>query len=160
MVIREANMRDLERINEIEEICFPKEEAATKESLTERLKYYSNHFFVLEDNGKIVSFVNGLVTDTEHLEDEMYENASLHDEKGNWQMIFGVDTIPEYRGKGCAGMLLKHIIEIARSQGRKGLVLTCKDHLVNYYAKFGFIDEGKSDSTHGGVVWHEMRLTF
>ena len=45
--------------------------------------------------------------------------------------------------------------------GRKGLVLTCKERLLPYYAQFGFRDEGVSDkSTHGNVVWHQMRLTF
>ena len=48
----------------------------------------------------------------------------------------------------------------ARAQGRRGLVLTCKDRLVHYYAKFGFVSEGVSSSTHGGVVWYQMRLTF
>ena len=41
------------------------------------------------------------------------------------------------------------------------LVLTCKEKLVPYYAKFDFSDEGVSDkSTHGNVVWHQMRLAF
>ena len=48
----------------------------------------------------------------------------------------------------------------ARAQGRKGLVLTCKEALVHYYAKFGFVNEGVSGSTHGGVVWYQMRLKF
>ena len=90
----------------------------------------------------------------------MYENASLHNEKGAWQMIFGVDTHPDFRKKGYAGQALMAMIEDARKAGRKGLVLTCKDRLVHYYARFGFVDEGISDSEHGGVVWHEMRLTF
>ena len=52
-------------------------------------------------------------------------------------------------------------IEDAKKQGRKGLVLTCKEKLIPYYAKFGFSDEGVSEkSTHGNVVWHQMRLTF
>ena len=51
-------------------------------------------------------------------------------------------------------------ISDARTQGRKGLVLTCKDKLVHYYAKFGFVSEGVSGSTHGGAVWYQMRLTF
>lgn len=38
--------------------------------------------------------------------------------------------------------------------------MTCKDHLVHYYAKFGFVDEGISTSEHGGVSWHEMRYTM
>ena len=37
---------------------------------------------------------------------------------------------------------------------------TCKDRLVHYYAKVGFVSEGVSASTHGGVVWYQMRLTF
>ena len=55
---------------------------------------------------------------------------------------------------------MKQAIADAKAQGRKGLVLTCKDKLVHYYAKFGFVSEGVSESTHGGVVWYQMRLTF
>lgn len=160
MEIRTADIHDLDAVTQVEAECFPPAEAAGRESMKRRLKAYPNHFWVLEDGDKMVGFVNGMVTNEAHLEDEMYEDAFLHDERGAWQMIFGVDTIPEYRKQGCAAMLLMHVIEEARKQGRKGLVLTCKDHLVHYYAKFGFVDEGMSDSTHGGVPWHEMRLTF
>ena len=55
---------------------------------------------------------------------------------------------------------LRRAISDARQQGRRGLVLTCKDRLLAYYAKFGFVNEGVSVSTHGGVVWYQMRLTF
>lgn len=55
---------------------------------------------------------------------------------------------------------MKNMIETAKAENRKGLVLTCKDHLVKYYSKFGFIDEGISESNYGGVIWHEMRLSF
>ena len=94
------------------------------------------------------------------LTDEMYEKASMHDEKGSWQMIFGVNTIPSYRRKGYAGELIQRAIEDARAQGRKGLVLTCKDKLIPYYSIFGFELEGVSQSVHGNVVWNQMRLTF
>ena len=92
--------------------------------------------------------------------DEMYEKADLHEEQGDWQMIFGVNTIPAYRRCGLAEQLLKRAIADAKTQGRKGLVLTCKDKLIHYYAKFGFENEGVSESTHGNVVWNQMRLTF
>ena len=75
-------------------------------------------------------------------------------------MIFGVNTLPEYRRHGYAGQLLRRAVADARQQGRKGLVLTCKDRLVHYYAKFGFVSEGISGSTHGDVTWYQMRLTF
>lgn len=51
-------------------------------------------------------------------------------------------------------------IDDAKLQGRKGMVLTCKEHLISYYEKFGFKDEGISSSEHGNVVWHQMRLRF
>lgn len=85
----------------------------------------------------------------------------MHDESGHWQIIFGVNTIPEYRRHGYAGELIQKAIDDARAQGRDGLVLTCKDKLVDYYGKFGFVNEGKSEkSQHGGVEWNQMRITF
>lgn len=112
------------------------------------------------DRNKLIGFVDGMVTDRADLIDDLYAQASLHDEQGAWQMIFGVNTLPEYRRQGVAAALLERAIDDARTQGRKGLVLTCKDKLVHYYAKFGFVSEGVSVSTHGGAVWYQMRLTF
>ena len=92
----------------------------------------------------MVSFVDGMTTDEPTLRDEMYENAALHDKDGTWQMIFGVNTLPAYRCRGCAGAVLERVIADARAQGRRGCVLTCKDKLVHYYEKFGFVNEGVS----------------
>ena len=127
----------------------------------QRLKYYGNHFWLMFDDERLIAFVDGFVTNEPDLSDEMYEKADMHDENGKWQMIFGVNTIPEYRKRGYAGELIKRAIEDAKEQGRSGLVLTCKDKLIDYYAKFGFVNEGISEkSQHGGVVWNQMRLTF
>ena len=161
MNIRTATMEDLEILTAIEAACFPPAEAATRESFAKRLAVYPNHFWLLEeDDGTLVSFVNGLVTDEPLLRDEMYADASLHNEHGVWQMVFGVNTLPQYRRRGLAGQVLERVIADARAQGRKGCVLTCKDKLIHYYEKFGFQNEGVSASTHGGVVWYDMRLTF
>ena len=160
MEIRTAAMADLQAISALEAECFPAAEAASRESIRARLAAYPEHFWLLLDGKKLVGFVNGMVTDEPDLRDEMYGNASLHKETGAWQMIFGVDTAPAYRRQGCAGRLLAHVIAEAKRQGRKGLVLTCKDALVHYYAKFGFVSEGVSQSTHGNVQWYQMRLTF
>ena len=112
------------------------------------------------DDKKLVSFVDGFCTNSKDLSDEMYANASLHNEQGKWQMIFGVNTIPTYRKQGLAGELIKRAIFDAKAQGRLGLVLTCKEKLIHYYSKFGFENEGLSKSTHGNVEWYQMRLTF
>lgn len=161
MNIRHATMSDLDMIAAVEAECFPPAEAATRESLAARIRYYGNHFWLMFDEDKLISFVDGFVTNEPDLTDEMYDKAFLHDESGEWQMIFGVNTIPEYRRQGYAGQLILSSIDDARTRGRKGLVLTCKEKLLSYYAKFGFVDEGVSDkSTHGNAVWHQMRLVF
>lgn len=159
-IIRTASMADLAAVTAVEAACFPAAEAATEQDFQKRLAVYPNHFWLLEDDGRLISFVNGMVTDEPDLRDEMYADASLHNENGAWQMIFGVNTLPEYRRQGLAEQVLRRAISDAREQGRKGCVLTCKDKLVHYYEKFGFRSEGVSESTHGGVVWYAMRLTF
>ena len=153
-------MNDLEAIAAVEAECFPAAEAATKKEFAERLTYYAEHFWLLFDDGKLIAFVDGMVTDEADLSDEMYEKAQLHNPDGAWQMIFGVNTLPAYRENGYAGKLIEAAINDAKAQGRKGLVLTCKDKLLRYYANFGFVNEGVSDSTHGNVLWYQMRLTF
>ena len=161
MDIRYATIEDIKAITAVETECFPPAEAATEKEFIERVRYYGNHFWLMFEQEKLIAFVDGFVTDEPDLTDEMYENASMHNENGAWQMIFGVNTLPAYRKHGYAGKLIRRAIEDAKQQGRKGLVLTCKDKLVPYYAKFGFQDEGVTDkSTHGNVVWHQMRLTF
>lgn len=161
MNIRYATNEDVKAIAKVEAMCFPPSEAAKEDDFIERVKYYKNHFWLMFDNDKLISFVDGFITDERDLSDEMYENASMHNEKGAWQMIFGVNTIEEYRKRGIAGELINVVIKEAKKQGRKGLVLTCKDELVQYYSKFGFVDEGiSSKSTHGNVKWHQMRLSF
>ena len=160
MSIRTANMNDLAALTAIEAACFPAAEAATEADFAKRLAVYPEHFWLLEQDGEIVSFVNGMATDEPDLRDEMYADAALHDPSGAWQMIFGVNTLPEYRRRGFAEQVLRRVIADAKEQGRKGCVLTCKEQLVHYYAKLGFENEVVSGSTHGGVVWYAMRLTF
>ena len=161
MNIKYAMNEDITEIAAVEAECFPPAEAATEKEFVERVKYYGNHFWLMYEAGKLIAFVDGFVTDESDLTDEMYKNAFMHDENGAWQMIFGVNTLPDYRKHGYAGKLICRAIDDARQKGRKGLVLTCKEKLVPYYAKFGFSDEGISDkSTHGNVVWHQMRLVF
>ena len=160
MLIRTATIEDLDAVTTVEAECFPPSEAATRADFEHRLSHCGDHFWLMFDESKLIAFVDGMVTDAADLTDEMYERAELHKESGAWQMIFGVNTIPEYRKHGYAGDLIKRAISDAKAQGRKGLVLTCKDKLIHYYAKFGFVNEGVSASVHGNVTWYQMRLTF
>lgn len=160
MNVRYATKEDIPAIAAVEVECFPAAEAATEKDFIDRVEHYGNHFWLMFDEGKLIAFLDGFVTDEADLTDEMYKKAAMHNENGAWQMIFGVNTIPSCRRHGYAGKLIEYAIEDAKKQGRKGLVLTCKDKLISYYAKFGFKNEGMSESVHGNAVWYQMRLTF
>ena len=160
MLIRNGTIDDLDAVAAVEAECFPPAEAASREAFAGRLKAYGDHFLLMFEEGRLISFVDGFVTDEPDLTDEMYDDPEMHDESGRWQMIFGVNTVSACRNRGCAGTLLRRMIADAKAQGRAGLVLTCKDRLVPYYAKFGFVNEGPSNSVHGGAQWYQMRLSF
>ena len=161
MEIRHATKHDISAISQVEAKCFPPSEAASEKAFTGRVENYGNHFWLMYENDKLIAFVDGFVTDESDLTDEMFADATMHNENGAWQMIFGVNTLPEYRNNGYASELLRRAIDEAKEQGRKGVVLTCKDKLLPFYARLGFVDEGITDkSTHGNAVWHQMRIIF
>ena len=159
-LIRPATMTDLDVLTEIEARGFPPEEKASRERFEERLKAFGAHFLILEDAGKPIGLIDGMVTDSEKIVDEMFEDATIHNPKGAWQSIFGLCVLPEYRRQGGAAMLMNAFIEKARQEGRKGLILTCKEALIPYYSKFGYKSLGVSASVHGGAVWYDMILRF
>lgn len=160
MEIRRARMEDLAAVTAVEAACFPPAEAAGEAQFAARLAAYGRHFLLLFDETQLVSFIDGMVTDERDLTDAMYDDASLHREDGAWQMIFGLNTIPSRRREGLAARLVRDFTASACHEGRLGVVLTCKEPLIQYYETFGFVDEGVSRSVHGGAVWHQMRLTF
>ena len=114
MIIKYASKEDVEAISAVERECFPPSEAATEKEFVERVKHYGNHFWLMYEAEKLIAFVDGFVTDEYDLTDEMYENAAMHNEKGAWQMIFGVNTLPEYRKHGYAAQLICRAVDDAK----------------------------------------------
>lgn len=158
--IRNATISDCAAITALEAACFPEAEAAPYESFAARLAAFPDRFWLLFLDGELVSMVNGSLSNERDLRDEMFHDAGLHNSEGAWQMIFGVATHPSYRCRGFAGQLLETAIDQCRREGREGLVLTCKAAKLDYYGKFGFVNEGLSTSQHGGDVWYQMRIRF
>lgn len=160
MRIRSAVFSDAAAVAAVEAKCFPLAEAAGLRDIEARLRVYPRHFWLLEDSGRLVGFIDGMVTDEPTIRDEMFADPSLHREDGGWQALFGVAVVPECRRQGCAARIMRRVISDAKAQGRKGCILTCKDRLLPYYETFGYRNEGVSRSVHGGAVWYDMRLTF
>ena len=95
-----------------------------------------------------------------NLTDDMFHTPEKFDKNGGWLMLLSVAAHPLHRGRGFASKVMRRVIADCREQGRKGIVLTCKERLIPFYQRFGFENEGKSASEHGGAVWYQMRLTF
>lgn len=160
MIIRKARLDDLEELFQIGTQCFFGDEALSKDKLKARLETYPENFWLLEIENKIVAFIVGLTTDKNFIEDTMFDDVAEHNKSGKWQTILGVNTLPEYRKKGYANILMKALIEESKNRGNLGCILTCKESLVPYYEKFGYISEGVSNSKLAEKIWYDMRLTF
>lgn len=87
-VIRTATIADLDEISQLEALCFPPAEAASRDAFKWRLLAYPTHFWVLEQGGKILSFINGPVTQEKDLKDEMYDDPTsvMRRENGRWYL--------------------------------------------------------------------------
>lgn len=155
--IRTATPADLDAVTAVERNTFPPEEACTREVFAYRLETFPERFLVAELEGKPVGIVNGCTTDEPLICDRLFE-AEGHDPKGANQMIFGLAVLPEYQCRGIAARLMEAIIQLAKQEGRRSMVLTCKARLIPYYEKFGYENRGVSASVHGGAIWYDMVL--
>lgn len=160
MIIRRANQSDLNDIIQIEQVCFPSQEAASSKELTERFNTFPENFIVATVDEKVVGFINGACTHQPILPDELYHDISLHIPDGKYQTVFGIDVLPDYRHQGIAGQLMNAFIELSKERGKKGIVLTCKNHLIGFYQNFGYVHKGISSSIHGNAQWNDMILNF
>ena len=156
--IRGVQPADLERVTEIEAACFPAAEAASRQTFQGRIAAFPEYFLVAEAEDKLIGFINGCVTNSLVICDEFFRNTSYHIPSGENLTVFGLDVVPEYRNQGIAAKLMQHFIQVAKDTGRKRVILTCKEQLVHYYESFGYVNNGISNSTHGGAKWFDMTL--
>ncbi|WP_094607872.1 hypothetical protein SPSIL_056170 [Sporomusa silvacetica DSM 10669] len=160
VTIRRVQLNDVDRVTEIEAICFPITEAATRQSFEDRITVFPEYFLVAEVEGLVIGFINGCVTNSSVIYDELFYSTEHHIPDGKNVAIFGLDVIPGYRRIGIAARLMKHFIQLAKHTGRKSVILTCKEQLVHYYKSFGYVNNGVSKSTHGGAEWFDMTLVL
>lgn len=158
--VRGVELRDLDRVAEIEALCFPEAEAATRRSFQERIHAFPESFLVAEADGLLIGFINGCTTNSLVIYDELFTSTEHHIPTGRNLTVFGLDVIPEYQRQGIATHLMNHFIQLAKKMDRKSVILTCKDGLVHYYESFGYVNKGVSKSTHGGAQWFDMTLAL
>ncbi|GHI00370.1 GNAT family N-acetyltransferase [Neobacillus kokaensis] len=156
LTIRNVKMTDLPELVTIEQLCFSKEEAATRESFEKRIEMIPDSFFVAELEGKPVGLVNGPVIGRAYITDDLFRNINANPATGGHQSILGLAVSPKFQNRGIASLLLKHIENAAKENKRESITLTCKENLISYYENHGYINKGVSNSEHGGVIWYNM----
>ena len=143
---------------EMDSVCFPPEEAKPMEIMCRFAGELPEIFLVVIDRetGKVAGFLCGIASDEAHFSDAFFTDLSLHDPAAQTVYLLGLDILPQYRGQGLAGELLRLYEIWSQVRGKHRMVLTAHKEKVGMYEKMGFTDLGISDSVWGGGVWHEM----
>lgn len=159
---RNIRQEEAEQAAEIEQVCFPPNEACSAQHMRERIAKAPEMFLVAVDkkNGRLAGFLNGLSTKEVSFRDAFFTDATLHDPTGKNIMLLGLDVLPKYRKQGLARELVSQYLRREQERGRKTVLLTCLQEKVKMYEKMGFTDCGIAASAWGGEEWHEMRYTI
>ncbi len=156
LTIRNVKKADLAELTEIEQLCFTKEEAATREAFEERIKLIPDSFWVAEIDGVTAGLVNGPVIKTAYITDDLFTNIKGNPAFGGNQSILGLAVHPRFQNRGIASALLSKLEKEARAKNRETITLTCKENLISFYEKWGYSNQGVSSSAHGGTVWYNL----
>lgn len=107
-------------------ICFPGEEKFADWFFNKVYDYKNT--LVYEDNGKIIAALQMIpvkLSDGEKIYSSSY--------------LYGVGTLPEYRGKGIMARVINFSFEEDRKKGTDYSILIVQEQsLLNYYRRFGF----------------------
>lgn len=143
---------------DIEQICFPPNEACSEIMMKQRIAMAPELFLVAVDreSGEIAGFLNGLSTSERSFRDEFFTDANLHNPGGENIMLLGLDVLPEYRKQGLAKEIMFQYLRREGAKGRKSILLTCLKSKVKMYEKMGFRNCGMAESSWGGEQWYEM----
>ena len=126
--------------------------------IEKRAAIFPDGFLVAHTSERVIGFINSGATDKPDLADEEFKDMVGHDPNGKNIVILSIAVAPSYQGMGVSRPLMGGFIERAKALGKQTILLLCREHVIDYYKKFGYQDGGVSASTHGGGHWHEMYL--
>jgi ribosomal protein S18 acetylase RimI-like enzyme len=159
-IIRNVRPSDLDGCLEVEVCGFPEEEAASRETIQDRIETFPQGFLVAELDGRIIGMLNSTSTNRQDIADQELKKMAGYDPDGRNIIVFALAVLPEYRRRGIARRLMLKCIEESKRLGKGKILLMCKSGLIGYYERMGFAHVGLSASTYGGAEWHEMSYSI
>lgn len=157
-MITNARNEDSRGMFEVERACFPPAEAATQHAIEKRIELFPEICFVYKLDDKIIGFINGAFSKFDTISDDFFED--MKNDHGENVLIFSLGVHPDHQRKGYAREILDTFIKQCKVLKKKKIILTCKEHKVDYYASFGFNNDGVAESTHGGAKWYSMSMSI
>ena len=150
-----ARQEDNDLIVELEQNCFPIDEAASGDTIRMRIEMASDFFVVFEIDDSICAFVNGTLTNSLELS---HESMTNHAADGEYLCIHSVCVEESKRRRGLGSSILKYYLSsIKKTQPHvKCVLLLCKAHLISFYENCGFQMIGPLSVVHGSDQWFEM----
>lgn len=144
LTIRTVKMADLDRIVDIESKAFQMSKEMTKKDMIGRIENYPDTFLVAEVDGEVVGHVFGPASSERYIKDELYFKNHPNNPEDKYQTILSLAVDEKYRKQGIATDLLKKMDEVAKSENRQAISLTCLPKLFSFYEKRGYENEGKT----------------
>ena len=130
MNFRNVVADDLERLIQLENEGFTKEEAATTKALKRVLKSFRIRL-LLQKNNKIVGYINGPVISNKCITDDLFASIRPNPNIGGYLSVLGLVVAKDFQHQGIAGQLLNYFENIARQHARFS-----HSHLSRYFSKF------------------------
>jgi ribosomal protein S18 acetylase RimI-like enzyme len=157
-VFRTVISADVERCYEIETSAYTGDEAATKEKIAIRIAQYPEGFLVMQLDGRVVGFINSGCAHEVQMSKEEFKQLVGHDPAAPNVVIMSVVVAPDQQGKGYSAMLMREFVARMQGMAKASIYLMCRDKHVALYEKFGYRYLQQSESDHGGMSWHEMKM--
>jgi ribosomal-protein-alanine N-acetyltransferase len=147
---RKAEIKDITSIMEIEKNAFNLKICENETTFKERIECFSDGFFVLETNNKIVGYLSAEIWDYyEEINDEKFilghSIKTSHNISGTELYISSTGILPDYRGKGLGGYIFQKSLEniLKEYKKLKSIILIVSEKWNNaktIYEKNGFTE--------------------
>lgn len=120
-LITEANLTDLSKIMELEDLGFQEGIREKKQVIEERISCFPEGFLVIKDNNEIMGYISAEIWSySEFVNKEMFALGhsinSLHVDKREEIYISSMAIHPKYRGIGLGCMLFEELIRRLKSK--------------------------------------------
>jgi GNAT superfamily N-acetyltransferase len=142
IIIKQADLKDLNRIVEINNLAWGSGLGSTKEDFMERFKVFPEGEIGAYLNSKLVGMISSLIIQSDSPEDvpsswvEVSDNGRIrnsHNHRGNSLVCFSVGVGPEARGLNIGRLLVNAQADLARRLGLKRVYAYSRPASYRYF---------------------------